>query len=119
MKLTRHLLRLVIGVACALGSWSACVAPLDSHGAIKSVLCRALNWPVATAGLLFGNWRGLDVFYGNASCEFCGAAAMFRYHMLLAVPVYVALIYAISFAIVVLRRKFRVGPVSPGGAALR
>jgi hypothetical protein len=44
---------------------------------------------------------------------------MFRYHMLLAVPVYVALIYAISFAIVVLRRKFRVGPVSPGGAALR
>src|SRR5688572_23379782 len=85
--------RTVYATLFALVSWMACAMPLGPRVGLQTFTCKVLDWPVATAGLLFPGWKGVDVFYGGVKCDFCTPSELLWGHLLLAVPVYVVLFY--------------------------
>jgi hypothetical protein len=102
----------------ALLTWFSCAAPLGTHPHTQGLICKVLDWPVATVGQLFPRWYGVDVFYGGRSCDFCKPIDFVWSHTRLAVPVYVVLFYLPNFVVWIVRR-FRNGRSKEAPAVTR
>jgi hypothetical protein len=108
--------RFVYATLFALVSWLSCVMPLGERAEWQTWTCKVLDWPVATVGLLFPRWKGVDVFYDGVRCDFCSPAELMWGHLVLAVPVYVVLFYVLPF-VLWLVRKWRSRSGGNAGAA--
>ncbi len=81
----------------ALIGWWSCVTARVAE-TVRPVVCRLLDWPIATVGLLFPKWwAGIDAFYGRNLCDFCTPGERLTRHLELAIPVYVLLLYVPTF----------------------
>jgi hypothetical protein len=88
---------LVVRCGCAtllaLIGWWSCVTARAGE-TIRPAICRVLDWPVATVGLLFPKWwAGIDAFYGRNLCDFCTPSERLVRHLEFAIPVCILLFY--------------------------
>lgn len=104
----KHLLGLTHRIAYALvfslSSWLACSSPVGRGESAQRVLCLTLDWPIAVVGQFVPRWRGIDVFYGSGTCDFCTTGDFFFPHVGLGVVVYVALFYIPTLVVWVVSR---------------
>jgi hypothetical protein len=96
--------RVAYALVLSLSSWLACTSPIGRGEAAHRVLCLALDWPIAVVGQFVPRWRGVDVFYGSGTCDFCTTGDVFFPHVGLGVVVYVALFYTPTVVLWMVRR---------------
>ncbi len=111
----RHVIGLAHRVAYALvlslSSWLACTSPVGRGESAHRTLCMILDWPIAVIGQFVPRWRGVDVFYGSGTCDFCTTGDFFFPHVGLGVAVYVALFYLPNLVLwIAHRRRARTRP---------
>jgi hypothetical protein len=115
--------RIVYAALFAMLGWYSCVFPpgFAWQSTVQKALCYSLTYPLALVGRVTQPYRGLDVFFdhGGEWCDFCSAQQVLWYHLLFAVPVYVALFYlpTLVLALMRMRRSRLLREESDGAAA--
>lgn len=101
--------RTVYAALLAMLGWYSCVFPpgFAWQSNIQKALCYSLTYPLALVGRVTQPYRGLDIFFdrGGEWCDFCSAQQVLWYHLLFAVPVYVALFYLPSLVLWLVRKR--------------
>ncbi|NLH10890.1 MAG: hypothetical protein GX464_06025 [Holophagae bacterium] len=101
--------RLAYSLLAGLLTFVGALIPFDRYQGVMHLVARVLDFPVALAGLVTSpHLAGIDMFFGKGIGEFMKPDEILRWHLQLAVPVYLSLFYA-PMVIRALYRRWR-GP---------
>lgn len=97
--------RLAYSLLAGLLTFVGAIVPFDRYQALVHFVARVLDFPVAVAGLATSPYlAGIDMFFGKGVGEFMRPDEILRWHLELAIPVYLALFYAPVLARALYRR---------------
>ena len=86
--------RLAYSLLAGLLTFVGAIIPFDRYQGLMHFIGRVLDFPVAVAGLVTSPFlTGIDLFFGQGVGEFMKPDEILRWHLQLAVPVYLALFY--------------------------
>ncbi|HPD11695.1 MAG TPA: hypothetical protein PLN56_11975 [Methanoregulaceae archaeon] len=99
--------RVAYSLLAGLLTFVGALFPFDRYQGVVSFITHVLDFPVAVAGLFTSPYlAGIDLFFGRGVGEFMKPDEILRWHLQLAVPVYLVLFYAPT-AVRALYRRWR------------